>query len=176
LLIARPFDDALFLVKSIFLPMTLFNSIGMVLFVETFKNIIREQEQKVGKKVSLTFDITKKCLPIIQRGEYNSENCDQIGEIILYFSNDLGVVFTDTKKIISTKGEIEFSKDKNNLMPENGQKVLDESKIVVAENSKTGDLFHEPLKEMIAIGSPLVKNHKTFGAMIILSKKYRISY
>ena len=176
LLIARPFDDALFLVKSIFLPMTLFNSIGMVLFVETFKNIIREQEQKVGKKVSLTFDITKKCLPILQRGEYNSENCDQIGEIILDFSNDLGVVFTDTKKIISTKGEIEFSKDKNNLMPEIGQKVLDESKIVVAENSKTGDLFHEPLKEMIAIGSPLVKNHKTFGAMIILSKKYRISY
>lgn len=111
LLMAKPFSEAYLLVRNIFLPMTIFNSIGMVLFVGVFKNLIKEQEYEIGRKVALTFDITKKCLPVLKKGEYTEESCNSIGEIILDFSNDLAVVFTDTEKIISVKGDIEFSKD-----------------------------------------------------------------
>lgn len=176
LLLARPFEDAFFLVKNIFFPMTLLNSAGMVLFVGVFKNIIIEQEYKVGKKVSLTFNITKKCLPIIQTGEFNEENCNKIGEIILEFSRDMAVVFTNTERIISVKGEIELSSDKYDLMPEIAQKLFEKKEVIIAEKATEDDIFHEPLKKMIAICVPLINNNKAFGSLIIFSKKYRISY
>src|SRR5699024_12864163 len=82
LLIARPFNEAFLLVTNIFLPMTIFNSAGMVLFVGVFKNIIAEQEHKVGQKVSLSFDITQKCLPIIKKGELHEQHDNEFCEII----------------------------------------------------------------------------------------------
>lgn len=176
LLITRPFDQAFFLVKNIFLPMTIFNSIGMVFFVGVFKNIIAEQEHKIGRKLSLTFDITKKCLPILQKGGFNEESCDKIGEIILDFSQDLAVVFTDTEKIISVKGVIEFPIDKNSSMPEIAHMVFKKKEVMIVENAPENDVFYEPLKKMIAISAPLMKSNQVFGSMIIFSKKHRISY
>ena len=176
LMLARPFEEAFLLVRDIFLPMTVFNSVGMVLFVEVFKNIITEQEHKVAKKVSLTFDIIKKCLPVLRTGEFNKDSCDNIGEIILEFSKDLAVVFTDNEKIISVKGEIELPLDNNPSMPEIAQMVFMKKEVIIAESSRESDILHKPLKNMIAISVPLFKNNKVFGSMIIFSKKYRISY
>lgn len=173
LLLARPFDDALGLVRNIFLPMTIFNSVGMVLFVGVFKNIITEQDNKIGRKVGLTFDITQKCLPILRSGEFNEENCHKIGEIILDFSKDLAVVFTDTKRIISISGKIDLSSD---LLPEISLRVFDKKEVIFAEAAAEGDVLHEPLKNMVGISVPLMKNHNVFGSMIIFSKKYRLSY
>lgn len=173
LLIARPFNDAFLLVRNIFLPMTLFNSIGMVLFVGVFKSLITEQEQKIGQKVSLTFDITQKCLPILQTGKFNEESCDKIGRIILDFSKDLAVVFTDTERIISVSGKIDLDSD---YLPEISHKVFKSQEVTIAEDASEDDVFHQPLKSMIAISVPLVKNKDVFGSMIIFSKKYRISY
>ncbi len=175
LMLARPFDEAFILVKSIFVPMTIFNAIGMVLFLGVFKNIIKEQEQKVGKKVNTTFDITQKCLPILQTGEYNEKNCNKIGEVILDFSKDLAVVFTNADRIISVKGKINLPSDKN-YMPEIAQMVFEKKEVIIVEGASEEDIFHEPLKEMIGISVPLMKNSKVFGSMIIFSKKYRISY
>lgn len=176
ILIARPFAEAFSLVKNIFLPMTIFNSIGMVLFVGVFKNIIIGQEQKVGNKVDLTFDITQKCLPIIKTGKFNEVNCSKIGEIILDFSKDLAVVFTDTKRIISVKGKIDFISTKNDSLPEITQEVFRNKEVIIAENAPENDIFHQPLKKMIAISVPLIKGDKAFGSMIIFSRKYRLSY
>lgn len=170
---AKPFGDAFLLVRNIFLPMTIFNSAGMVLFVGIFKNVITETEQKIGQKVSLTFDITQKCLPILKTGQFNRENCDKIGEIILDFSQDLAVVFTDTHRIISINGEIDLSSD---ALPAIATRVFAKKKVIVAEAASEDDVFHEPLKKMIAISVPLMKNSEVFGAMIIFSRKYRLSY
>ncbi|NMA50009.1 MAG: histidine kinase [Tissierellia bacterium] len=176
LLIARPFDEAFLLVKNIFLPMTIFNSVGMVLFVGVFKNLITEQEHKVGKKVALTFDITQKCLPILKTGEFNEDNCKEIGEIILDYSEDLAVVFTDTERIISVNGKIKLPCHNSDSLPGISSRVFKEKEVIVAEDAPENDVFHEPLKHMIAISVPLIKNDDVFGSMIIFSKKYRISY
>lgn len=173
LLIAKPFDQAFLLVRNIFLPMTIFNSAGMVLFVGVFKNLITEQEQKVGQKVSLTFDITQKCLPILQTGKFNEESCSKIGEIILDFSEDLAVVFTNTERIISVNGKIDLQSDS---LPEISCRVFKKQDVIVAEDVPEEDIFHQPLKSMIAISVPLVKNNEVFGSMIIFSRKYRLSY
>ena len=173
LLLARPFDNALVLVRNIFLPMTIFNSIGMVLFVGVFKNIVSEQDNKIGQKVALTFDITQKCLPILKTGEFNEENCYKIGEIILDFSEDIAVIFTDTQRIISVNGKIDLPSD---LLPEVSSKVFDKKQVIFAEYAGEDDVLHGPLKNMVGISVPLIKHNNVFGSMIIFSRKYRLSY
>ena len=173
LLLARPFDNALVLVRNIFLPMTIFNSIGMVLFVGVFKNIVSEQDNKIGQKVALTFDITQKCLPILKTGEFNEENCYKIGEIILDFSEDIAVIFTDTQRIISVNGKIDLPSD---LLPEVSSKVFEKKQVIFAEYAGEDDVLHGPLKNMVGISVPLIKHNNVFGSMIIFSRKYRLSY
>lgn len=173
LLIAKPFAEAYSLVESIFLPMTIFNSAGMVLFVGVFKSIITDQENKVGRKISLTFDITQKCLPILRNGNYDEESCSKIGEIILDFSKDLAVVFTDKRRIISVSGKIDLD---SNELPEISKEVFKNKVVTIAETSSENDVLREALETMIAISVPLVKNEEVFGSMIIFSKKYRLSY
>ena len=58
LMVAKPYTEALSLVREIALPMMLLNSLGMVFFMGIFKRIFVEQAYEVGKRLSLTFDIT----------------------------------------------------------------------------------------------------------------------
>ncbi len=176
LLIAKPFSDAVSLVSAIIVPMTIINPFGMVLFVGVFTNIAIEEEHEIGRKISLTFDITKKCLPLLQTGLFDEENCKIIGDIILEFSKDLAVIFTDTEKIVSVSGQLDVPYKEDQSLPELVQEVIMENRIIVAEDSKAGDLLFDSLKKMSAIGAPLIKNNQVFGCMIIFIPDYKISY
>lgn len=175
LIMSKPFEEAFLVVKEIFLPMTIFNSIGMVLFTGIFKNVINEQENQIGRKVGLSFDITKQCLPILKSGEYNKESCAKMGEIILDFSKDLAVVFTNRDTILSISGDLGLLKEASGL-PDIAREVMDKKEVIVVEDASEDDIFHRPLKNMIAIGAPLVKWKQVFGTIIIFSRKHRISY
>lgn len=171
--ISKPFIEALDLVSSIAFPMVFINSLGLVLFIGVFKHIFIEQEYELGKKVTLAFDITKKCLPIISTGLYNEENCREIGKIILQFSKELGLIFTDTEKIIYTKGRL-FIGNKVDL-PEIAKSVIREKKVFLEEEAKEEDILYKALDNMVAIGAPLIKNGQVFGSFIIFTQKYKLS-
>ncbi len=173
LVISRPFGMALELVKSIAFPMVFINSFGLVLFIGVFKHIFIEKEYELGEKMSLAFDITKKCLPIIEKGMYDEESCKEIGEIIIQFSKKLGLVFTDTEKIIYTKGKLSI--DNKCDLPEVAKKVLKEKTVCLEEECKEGDIFYKALRNMVAIGAPLIKNGQAFGCFIIFTQKYKLS-
>lgn len=173
LILAKPLTNAINLVSSIAFPMVFINSLGLVLFVGVFKHIFIEQEYELGKKVSLAFNITKKCLPVISTGIYNEESCREIGKVILQFSKELGLVFTDKEKIIYTKGKPFI---KNNIkLPAIAEKVLREKKVCLAEEAKEEDVLYEVLDNMVAIGAPLIKNGQVFGSFIIFTQKYKLS-
>ena len=173
LIIAKPYEMALELVRNIAFPMIFINSFGLVLFIGVFKHIFIEKEYELGEKMSLAFNITKKCLPIIEKGAYNEQSCKEIGEIIIQFSKKLGLVFTDTEKIIYTKGKLSI--DNKGYLPEIAKKVLQEKSVCVEDESKEGDIFYKDLKNMVAIGAPLVKNGQAFGCFIIFAQKYKLS-
>lgn len=173
LIVSKPFIVALDLVSSIAFPMVFINSLGLVLFVGVFKHIFIEQEYELSKKVTLAFDITKKCLPVINTGLYNEENCMEIGKIILQFSKELGLIFTDTEKIIYTKGRL-FIGNKVDL-PEIAKRVIREKKVCLEEETKEEDILYKALDNMIAIGAPLIKNGQVFGVFIIFTNKYKLS-
>lgn len=173
LIISKPFEMALELVKSIAFPMVFINSFGLVLFIGVFKHIFIEQEYELGQKMSLAFDITKLCLPVIEKGEYNERSCEEIGKIIFKFSKKLGLVFTDTEKIIYTKGK--FPIDNKSDLPKIAKKVLKEKTVCLEEESKEGDAFCKVLDNAVAIGAPLIKNGQAFGCFIIFTYKYKLS-
>ncbi|WP_300382189.1 LytS/YhcK type 5TM receptor domain-containing protein [Clostridium sp.] len=173
LIFARPFTSSLDLVSNIAFPMVFINSFGLVLFVGVFKHIFIEQEYELGKKVSLAFDITKKCLPVISTGLYNEESCREIGKIILQFSKELGLVFTNTEKVIYKKGK--FTIGSKESLPNIAKRVIEGKKVFLQEEAKEEDIFYKVLDNMIAIGAPLIKNGKVFGTFIIFTHKYKLS-
>lgn len=173
LMIAKPYQDALQLVIIIAFPMVFINAIGMVLFVGVFKHIFIEQEYELGKKINLAFVIIKKCLPILSTGQYDKGNCRLIGKIILEYSNELAVMFTDTKRIIYSKGKIPTNA--LSVLPELSKKIIEEKKVCIAEEATEYDVLKKALVKMDAIGAPLIKFGEVFGTIIIFTSKYKLS-
>ena len=171
LLIAKPFEAAFELVKEIAFPMVFINSIGMVLFVGVFKHIFMEQEYELGKKISLAFDITKKCLPVVKTGLYDKGSCKKIGKIILEFSEGIGVIFTDKEKIIYGKGKIPLL-DPTKL-PQIAKQVLEAGEVSISVGTEEWNRSDRDTLE--AIGAPLKKNGDVFGCLIIFTYKYKLS-
>ena len=174
LIVAKPYDAALSLVREIALPMMLLNSLGMVFFMSIFKRIFVEQAYEVGKRLSLTFDITKKCLPILSTGHYDQESTERMGEIILKYTKDLAIMFTDNDKILSVNGKL--SLQGNQALPEFARRIMENKKAFLAEEAPVGDFLHSPLEKMVAIGAPLQKNGEVFGCLIILTHRYQFTY
>lgn len=176
LVIAKPYYSALELVQDIAIPMVIFNPLGMVLFVGVFNFIFKEKEYEIGNKVSMSFDVTKQCLPILRTGIYNEENCNKMGDIILDSSKDLAVIFTDTKNILSFKGKKLHNLIKSRELPELANSVIKSNKVCIAEEASDSDSLHKALDKMIAIGAPLSMNDEVFGCMIIFTHKFKISF
>ena len=174
LIFAKPFTEALDLVSKIAFPMVFINSIGLVLFIGVFKQIFIEQEYKFGEKISLAFDITKKCLPIINKGEYNSESCREISKIILKFSKEFGIIFTNKERIIYSKGR--FNLDGYICLPTIAKKVLEKKEVLLSDQNKEYYIGLKKMPDMVAIGAPLIKNGQAFGCLIILTNKYKLSF
>ncbi|MGB4589018.1 MAG: LytS/YhcK type 5TM receptor domain-containing protein [Clostridiaceae bacterium] len=174
LIVAKPYEAAFSLVREIALPMMLLNSLGMVFFMSIFKRIFVEQAYEVSKRLSLTFDITKKCLPLLSTGKYNQETTEQIGEIILEHTKDLAILFTATDKIVSVKGNLTLTE--NQSLPEFAKRIMENKKAFLVEEAPVGDFLHSPLEKMVAIGAPLQRNGEVFGSLIILTHRYQFTY
>lgn len=172
LIFAKPYKSALELVIQIAFPMVIINSIGMVLFISVFKHIFIEQEYELGKKINLAFDITKKCLPVLSTGQYDKDNCRKIGKIILEFSNELGILFTDTNQVIYSKGKLSLI---GSYLPDLAKKIIKERKVCFEEEAAEYDVLHKAMDKMVAIGAPLTKNGEVFGTFIIFTSKYKLT-
>jgi two-component system sensor histidine kinase LytS len=176
LLIAKPYVLALQLVSSIAVPMVLFNSIGIVFFVSVFKSVFVEQEQVIGEKLKLTFEITERCIPLLRTGLYDEVNCSRIGDIILNFSHNQGVLFTDTERILSFNGKLTKLSWNDKELPKIVKQVLTEHTVCINENAPEGDVLYDVLHKLTAIGAPLTKDGQPFGCMVIFVRSYKISF
>lgn len=175
LIFAKPYTQAVALVRAIAVPMVLFNSIGMILFVGVFKYILIEQEYEIGKKVGLVFDITQKCLPLLRTGVYNEENCSRIGDIILDASKDMAILFTDKEKIISSNGKLSMLTKENRTLPEVVKNAIRDQTVCISEQTNQQDVLYNVYSKMVAIAAPLTRNSEIFGCLVVFTNKYKIS-
>ncbi|WP_367565660.1 LytS/YhcK type 5TM receptor domain-containing protein [Lacrimispora sp.] len=176
LVFAKPYEQAVELVNIIAIPMTFLNPMGMVLFTGVFKHMLQEIEYEVGHKMGLIFEISKKSLPFLQSGVYNEEICSKIGDVILEYSKDLSIIFTDKENTICVKGKRLKGLEGNRALPEMAKKVLDRREVCIEEYAPAGDILHKTLEKNVAIGAPLMKYGMPIGCLIIFVNKFRVSY
>lgn len=103
LLMAKPFDDALGLVRVIAVPMTLINSAGAAIFV----SIIRDQ-RKMYDELSVTFSakamkMAEKTLAILARG-FSSETAREVATVLRDETGVGAVAITDRHKVLAFVG------------------------------------------------------------------------
>lgn len=175
LLVAKPYSEALALVQEIAIPMVLFNSFGMVLFVSIFKHILVEQEYEIGKKVQLTFEITKKCLPILNTGQYNEENCKLIGEIVQKATKGCAILFTNTERVLAYVGKVSMPKGRDLELPDLVKCTMSAGNVCTADGAEPEDVLYKVLDKQAAIAAPLHMNGSVFGCFVIFVPKFKIS-
>jgi len=174
LLIARPFSEAFSLVSAIAFPMILFNSIGMVFFIQIFKNIFIEQAYEIGKNTTMTFEITRKCLPVLSRGSYEKESLDRISEIILSHSGYPGVAFTNSQEVISASGKVS-RKDHHEILSI-AAVIMERKAVVSTDEGQHEHLNPSMVKNRVAIGAPIYRNDEIIGTLILFTNKYQFTY
>ncbi len=173
LLVARPFSEAWLLVRAIAFPMIMFNSIGMVFFIQIFKNIFIEQAYEIGKNTTMTFEITRKCLPILSKGVFEKENLDKIGDIILQYSGHLGVAFTSRHEVVSRIGKVTINEEELLTLAEE----IIKSKKIVSTDEEISHVIHFPLmKNKVAIGAPIYRNEEIIGTLMVVTHQYQFTY
>lgn len=104
LIISKPFDQALHLVKIIFFPMAFINSFGTGIFILLIQQIFEENERAAAVKAQLALTIATKTLPILRQGL--NEHSAQSAAVIIHEATHFNAVsFTDTEKVLAFIGD-----------------------------------------------------------------------
>ncbi len=166
LMIARPFIDALELVRIISLPMVFVNSIGIALFIGVLDNIYNEQERiAAALQAHKALDIANQTLPYFRQG-LNKHVAENVVRIIHNSIDVSAVSITDTKEILAHIGSGEDHHISGELIRTNSTKValksgnhqiINESDAIYCEHSDC------PLKSAIII--PLKEREETVGTL-----------
>ena len=170
LAIARPFSDALALVRVIAVPMTLVNSLGMILFFSVFDEVFTSQDLLAANKIRLALTIADECIPYIQKTARTREDYNAMAEIIQKYANCSGVLFLER----------------------DGKTVLNDTKLVIPPalfeelrelNEGVGfsrvvdreDANYRYLKRYIAFGAPLTQGKVIWAYLVIFLPRQVLS-
>ncbi|QZY54276.1 sensor histidine kinase [Crassaminicella profunda] len=103
LIFSRPFEDAVMLVKAIWIPMVVINSLGLALLFVIIDNIFSEEEKMGAQQAQLTLKIADKTLPFIKKG-LNSKEIQKVAEKVCDMTEYNAVSFTNTERIVAHAG------------------------------------------------------------------------
>ncbi|OHE68393.1 MAG: histidine kinase [Treponema sp. GWC1_61_84] len=103
LLVARPFTDAVELVKVIAFPMIVANGFGIGMFVAIIEGIFRERDRVAADQAQTTLRIASRTLERFREG-FDAASAEENARIILSTLDVAAVSFTDTKIILSHVG------------------------------------------------------------------------
>ncbi|WMM24841.1 sensor histidine kinase [Tissierella sp. MB52-C2] len=165
LLVAKPFYDALSLVRIIGIPMIIANAIGIAFFIGITDTIFKEIENEAVYQAQLALKIADKTLAYFRKG-FNEETAKNTAEIIYEMTNIKAVAFTDTEKILAHVGigedhHLSGSPIKTNLTRE----VLQTNKYIVANiKNEIGCENHQcPLKSAVIV--PIREEDRVIGIL-----------
>lgn len=103
LLVAKPYVQALELVKVISLPMAIVNSIGMAVFM-IIVDLVQKEEERIGAlQAQRTLQIADNILACLHQG-LHAESAAQVAKEILQTTRVAAVAITDTKQVLAHVG------------------------------------------------------------------------
>lgn len=177
LLIARPFEEAWRLVELISVPMILFNSLGVVIFVGIFDSVFIEQDQEASERIRLVLNIADECLPYLRKGLYDRPSLDKATSIILNASSVNGVLITDQRTILSCAGGKLRYLCNTSQLPNVVQYTMETGRVQIAEEAEQGDVFYEYLKSRTAVCAPLTqKDGEVIGTLVLFIRKFMLAH
>lgn len=167
LLISKPFEQAFYVVRILFFPMTMINVLGITIFLMLIQQFNDEHEKAGGEKAQLALNIAARTLPYLRKGltEYSALST---AHIIYYMTDASAVAMTDKKRILAHVGfGDDHHKKGDSIDTKITRDVLNRGLFMVAQekceiNCKNEDC---PLKSVIVV--PLKMQDNIIGCFKI---------
>lgn len=177
LIIAKPYEAAVELVNIIWMPMVLFNPIGIALFVALIDGIYKDQEKEAAVQTQLALNIAEKCLPYLRKGLSDVTEIQHVAGIILRMADVGAVAITDKEKILAHAGIGEDHHKRGDKIQNNSTKgVIESSNMAIVKTKEDIGCKNETCKLKSAVIVPLIKKGEVIGALILYKNvEYGIS-
>ncbi|NDL67139.1 sensor histidine kinase [Anaerotalea alkaliphila] len=165
LLIARPFESALHLVKLIFLPMSVINSAGTAAFILLIEQIHEENERAAAVKAQLALNIATKTLPILRNG-LDKASAQETADIILASTGVSAVSITDRTHILAHAGVgSDHHRPDQPIHTEITRKAIETGQVFVAHNREGIECRNPGCRLQSAIVVPLLMRDQLIGTL-----------
>lgn len=166
LIMAKPFEKAIILEKIIFLPMTIVNTLGVVIFIAIVKDVKNDLLNSEAVQAHKALRIAKKATFYMKSG-FLKENVEKFIDAIYDVANVKGVFITNEKYVLGIKN-INLNNDDIQKSVESIRRNKSRNANLIYEES---DIWHE---KPIVIHSILI-NDKYRGAIgIKVKSRYEI--
>lgn len=176
LLLSQPYSSALNIVKSIYLPMSLTNALGICILIILIQKIFDEKEQIAAKQAHLALEIANKTLPYFR--EINSDSLEKICSIIKDSTGAAAVSITDKTTILAHVGlESDHHISGESILTSATKEVIKDGHIRILNSPKEIECSMEDCQLKSVIIVPLIEGDEISGTLKIYSAKENgISY
>ena len=171
LLISRPFQAALDLVRLIAFPMITMNALGMVVFIRTFNRVFIEEDSVFAGKMRLALRIADQSLPHLRKGLFSTADMESAVQIIYQSISCAAVMITDTRKILAFCGDPKYTDLKTDRILAPILKSIQDKKATTFVSAERQDPLYSLLKGHTIIAAPLIEHNEPIGSLTIMVKK-----
>lgn len=176
LILTRPFQEAVEIVKIVIIPMVIINSVGMVIFFSVFKSIFNNADLKAAASVSLALRTAERCTPYLADAEQNQESMQRIIEIIMEEYKCVGVAMVKDYQFLGRSrafDRIELNKNSypRLLSATKTYKTTRISKVPLPE-----DAFYPLYETNVILSAPVMKDEDDVISLVFLIRKNGYSY
>lgn len=171
LIVAKPYKEAVELVKLIGIPMIIANGLGIAAFIFIVERFLEEVEKEAAYQAQSALKIANKTLKYFRKG-YNKEIAEKVANIIKSELDIDAVALTDTEKILAHVG---VSDDHHlygvKLQTQITKDVIEKGNYIVSNNKEEINCSNKNCKLRSAVIVPLYEKDKVIGTLKLYKTK-----
>lgn len=171
LLVSKPFEAALELVKIIAFPMITMNALGMVIFITTFNMVFVEEDSEIAGKLRLALNIADKSLPHLRQGLYSIKDMQETVNIIHESFPCSAVMITDHQRLIAICPEERRSGMEAGEVLDPICASIQDQQVTTFIPGEDQSPLSPALKNFYIIVAPLIEMDKPVGSLTMVVKK-----
>ena len=172
LCVARPFADALALVKIIALPMILMNAVGMLAFIGTFSVVFMEEDNETSGRTRLAFQIVEQSLPHLRKGLQSRGDMDAVVKIIFGSLRCSCIMITDTQEILAFAvdgKETELFRFQE--LPQTALDAMEQQTVIRCMAEDRSSPLYPILKNHVLMAAPLIEMDRPIGSLVLAARR-----